>query len=98
MGSNICYIKSNEHSSIRMSFLRTISRLRTFSFPSRRQMSYNCSEDNNILSTTFKVNFCILLSTSIICNRITQIAHVLHEDKKELEEQLNKTIKEQFRK
>lgn len=81
-----------------MSFLRSIPYLRTFSFSSRRQLSCRCPEDSNMLSTTFKVNCCILLCTSAICNNITYGIRILRKDIQGVEEQLNKIVQGQNRK
>ena len=65
--------------------------LRTFPFrrvPGHRQMSYRCSEESNLFSTTFKVNVCILLSTSVICSHIENAVYSLRRDQKESEKRV----------
>ncbi len=70
--------------------------LRTFPFrrvPGHRQMSYRCSEESNLFSTTFKVNVCILLSTSMICKHIRNAVYVLQKDQEEFEKRLQDKYK-----
>jgi hypothetical protein len=60
----------------------------------RRYRSCECPENSNLLSTTFKVNVCMLFCTSIICGRIESAVHILKEDRMECEKRCEKQLRE----
>lgn len=65
-----------------MSFLRSHLFKRSFS-------AYSCPEDSNIFSTTFKVNLCTFLCTSVIGGRVFHVYYDLKQDLKNIEKKLD---------
>ena len=56
----------------------------------QRYRSCECPENSNILSTTFKVNVCMLFCTNVICSSIKLAVHTLKEDRMECEKRWEK--------
>lgn len=74
-----------------MSFLKRFllpSRYKTRSFGSR------CTEEDNFMSTTFKVTFFNILFTGYISNCLIQ----MHHNQKDFENKLNKKLDSEFSK
>ena len=60
----------------------------------QRYRSYECPENSNVLSTTFKVNVCMLFCTNVICSSIARAVHILKEDRMECEKRCEKRLLE----
>lgn len=73
--------------------------LRRLPFQHTLQMRYRsceCPENSNVLSTTFKVNVCMLFCTNVICSSIARAVHILKEDRMECEKRCEKRCEKQL--
>lgn len=62
----------------------------------QRYRSCECPESTNILSTTFKVNVCMLFCTNVICSSIARAVYILKEDQMECEKRCEKQCEKRW--
>jgi len=70
--------------------IRSILKSSSSIFKHKRNLSYKCSEDANLFSTTIKVNFFTLLSTLFLNSLIVSHHIQMKEEFKNLKERLDK--------
>ena len=80
-------LNTNNEYHIMSILLRRIPFQRTLQ---QRYRSCECPENSNILSTTFKVNVCMLFCTNVICGSIKLAVHTLKEDRMDCEKRCEK--------